>query len=113
MDSKRAKELLKQMADGINPLTGEVLPEDDLCNQPDIIRALHMAVAVLEKARKPNPPLPENAGKSWTTEDDETLCQLYDSGANTKEMAEHFQRTAGAITSRLIRLGKTTIERER
>ena len=113
MDSERAKELLKSLAEGINPLTGEILPADDLCNQPDIIRALHTAVAALEKVSKPTPTLPENAGKPWTKEDDDSLCQLYDSGMSTQDLSKHFRRTAGAITSRLMRLGKMIIERDR
>ena len=29
MDIQRAKELLTLLADGVNPVTGEILPEDD------------------------------------------------------------------------------------
>ena len=32
MDVQRAKELLMVLADGIDPLTGEVLPDDHVCN---------------------------------------------------------------------------------
>lgn len=106
MEIDRAKELLQQMADGVDPLTGEILPEQHLCNQPDIIRALHTAINALEKESKPKPPLSKNAGKPWVEDDDHTLCQLYDSGMSTKELAERFQRSRGAITSRLVRLGK-------
>ena len=31
MDLQRAKELLSGLADGVDPLTGEVLPEDHVC----------------------------------------------------------------------------------
>ena len=113
MRNDRALEILQLLSEGINPLTGEILPENDLCNQPDIIRALHTAVNALETGNKSKLPLPENAGKPWTTEDDNALCQLYDSGMSTKDLAEHFQRTNGAITSRLMRLGRMTIERDR
>ena len=40
MDIERAKELLKSLAEGIDPLTGEVLPKDHVCNQSEMIRAL-------------------------------------------------------------------------
>ena len=33
MDVQRAKELLMVLADGVDPLTGEVLPEDHVCNK--------------------------------------------------------------------------------
>ena len=112
MEIDRAKELLQQMANGVDPLTGEILPEQHLYNQPDIIRTLHMAINALEKESKPKLPLSKNAGKPWPAEDDNTLCQLYDSGMSTKELAEHFQRSRGAITSRLVRLGKMSAERQ-
>ena len=44
MDVQRAKELLMVLADGIDPLTGEVLPDDHVCNKGEIVRALHCAV---------------------------------------------------------------------
>lgn len=33
MDVQRAKELLTVLADGVDPLTGEVLSEDHVCNK--------------------------------------------------------------------------------
>ena len=41
MDIQRAKELLTVLADGIDPLTGEVLPDDHVCNKGEIVRALN------------------------------------------------------------------------
>lgn len=38
MDIIRAKELLTMLADGVNPLTGEVLSDEDSCNQVEIVR---------------------------------------------------------------------------
>ena len=68
MDIERAKELLSALADGVDPLTGEVLDRDNVCNKPEIIRALHMAVYELDKCEKKTVKkhLPENAGKPWT-----------------------------------------------
>ena len=106
MDISYAKDLLKSLADGVNPLTGEVLPYNDSCNQPDIIRALHVAVAHLEKAAKKEKSLPANAGKSWSPEDDEKLIQMFDEGIPQSDICNHFKRTTGAIAARLVRLGK-------
>ena len=66
MDIQRAKELLTVLADGIDPLTGEVLPDDHVCNKGEIVRALNCAVEVLSRRKKK--PLPENNGKPWTEE---------------------------------------------
>ena len=40
------------LADGIDPLTGEVLPKDHVCNKGEIVRALHCAVEELSHRQK-------------------------------------------------------------
>ena len=52
MDTSKARELLSILADGIDPFTGEILPEDHVCNEPDMIRALHLAVQHLEMSKQ-------------------------------------------------------------
>ena len=101
---ERAKELLAVLADGIDPLTGEVLPYDHVCNKGEIVRALNCAVEELSRRKKR--PLPENTGKPWTTEMDDELCRLFDEGMKKKDLCTHFGRTSGSIESRLERLGK-------
>lgn len=78
MDIQRAKELLTVLAEGVDPLTGEVLPDDHVCNKGEIVRALNCAVEELSRRRKK--PLPENNGKPWTEELDDELCRLFDGG---------------------------------
>ena len=58
MDLQRAKELLSGLADGVDPLTGEVLPENHVCNKAEIIRAFHCVLKALPG--KPPKPQPEN-----------------------------------------------------
>ena len=79
MDIQRAKELLTVLAEGVDPLTGEVLPDDHVCNKGEIVRALNCAVEELSRRRKK--PLPENNGKPWTEELDDELCRLFDGGS--------------------------------
>lgn len=108
MDITYAKELLKLLADGVNPATGEVLSSADSCNQPDVIRALHFAVLLLEKAEKTKKRerrLPENAGKPWLQEDDAKLVQMFEEGRSKGDICDYFKRTEGGIASRLVRLG--------
>ena len=52
MDIERAKKLLSALADGVNPLTGELLGRDSVCNRPEIVRALNTAVSELDKLAK-------------------------------------------------------------
>ena len=65
-------EILKALADGIDPETGEVLNGQNPFNQPEVVRALFSAIQVLEKAqrnleRKKN--LPARSGQPWTEEE--------------------------------------------
>lgn len=48
---------------------------------------------------------PENNGKPWKKEDDLLLFSMYESGQSVEEIAEHFGRTPGAISYRLIMYG--------
>lgn len=86
------------------PYTGEVLPDDHVCNKGDIVRALNCVLQNCDQ--KPPRPQPENTGKPWTEEQDRELCGLYDSRTSIRQLSKHFKRTTGAITARLVRLGK-------
>jgi len=105
MDLQRAKELLVVLADGINPLTGEVLPTTDSCNQVDIVRALHTVLSNLDEYKKERQVI-KNAGKSWSTKEDEKLIVAYRDGISPSELAKIHKRSSGAITSRLSKLGE-------
>lgn len=66
MDIVRAIEVLSILADGINPITGEMLPDSDSCNQVEVVRALHKVLSYLNNAEiSPTKNKPENAGKTW------------------------------------------------
>ena len=56
--------------------------------------------------KKASANLPENSGKPWTSEMDERLCNMFDSGSSAKEMCKYFKRSRGGISARLVRLGK-------
>ena len=104
MDIIRAKELLSILAEGVDPTTGEILPEDSVCNKAEIVRALYTVLNSLD-AKKPKKPLPANAGKPWTKADDNKLKERYEAGMSTKELSAEFERSSGSINSRLARLG--------
>jgi len=104
MDIVRAKEIVSALADGIDPTTGEVLPEDSIYNKGEIIRALYTVLSSLESAN-PKKKLPKNAGKPWTTEADAELRACFESGMSKKEISAKFERTSGSIASRLAHLG--------
>lgn len=53
MELERARTLLTELADGVDPLTGECLPPDSVCNRPEIIRAALRAAAHSRRAKAP------------------------------------------------------------
>ena len=49
MEINRAAELLRALADGIDPMTGQPLPDESVYNRPEIIRALHCVLQALQE----------------------------------------------------------------
>jgi len=112
MDIQVALGILRKLSDGVNPITGEVFPSGSPYQQPEIIRALFTTVDALEKihVEKPNREnLPVNAGKPWTNEEDRILIERFDKGLPIDELSKEHCRTPGAITSRLVKLGRINL----
>ena len=111
MKTEEAMTIIQALIDGINPLSDEPLPDNSLCLNSDIQRALQATIPALESrirydARKAN--LPANAGNPWTDAEDQQLADGFDTGSSIAALVEQHQRTKGSITSRLIKLGKIT-----
>ena len=109
MELSHALHILRALADGIDPMTGEVLPADNSCNHPDTVRALFTAIKALEliePRQQKEQSLLANAGKAWTQVEDKQLCESFDKGIPIKELAQQHGRTLGAMRSRLERLDK-------
>ena len=104
MDINRAKEIISALAEGIDPTTGEVLPDDSVYNKGHVVRALYTVLSSLE-AKKQKRNQPENAGKPWSKDEEDRLKELYNSGLSKKDIAKELGRTIGSISSRLNKLG--------
>lgn len=104
MDIIRAKEIVAALAEGIDPTTGEILPEDSVCNKGEVVRALYAVLNYLDN-KKQKKRLPENAGKPWSADEDAKLRACFESGMTKKELCIRFERTSGSIESRLSKLG--------
>ena len=104
MDIIKAKEILFALAEGIDPTTGEVLPDNSVCNKGEIVRAFYAVLNHLEE-KKLKKNLPANAGKPWTIEDEVLLVSLYRSGTPKREICKTMQRTESGIAARLVHLG--------
>jgi hypothetical protein len=109
MDLTTTKQILEALADGVDPRTGEVLDPGSPIESAQVARALHVAVAAIDReirSLERRSGLPSSAGKPWTAEHDQTLGHLFESGGTVADIAKSFQRTRGSIASRLVRLGK-------
>lgn len=104
MDITRAKEIVSALAEGVDPTTGEILPDNSICNKGEVVRALYTVLNSLDE-KKPKKNMPQNAGKPWTKEDEDLLVDLYQSGATKKDICKTLQRTATGIAARLVHLG--------
>lgn len=102
MDISRAREIVATLAEGVDPLTGEVLPSDHICNQGEVVRALYTLLNDKSPTKKSQP---ENAGMLWTAEADNELKKMYEKRTNIAEISKYLGRTTGAIKSRLNKLG--------
>ncbi len=99
--------ILRALADGKHPLTGETLPEESCYQSAKVLRALLAGIEALEKAeQKKSRVLPGSAGKPWDAEEDESLVADFEGGTTIASLAQTHERTEGAIRSRLMRLGK-------
>lgn len=48
MDINKAKEIISALAEGIDPTTGEVLPDDSVCNKGEVVRAFYAVINAFE-----------------------------------------------------------------
>ena len=119
MNTKDAYTLLEALMDGINPITGELLPSDHVCQEPAVLRALHKALMVLrsDADMRGDDPAPLNrdgrlnAGRLWTQKDLDWLKQLHEAGTPIDEMCHLLQRRKRGIEKQLAYLGLIDTQR--
>lgn len=111
MDDTTARRIIEALADGVDPLTSEVLPPGSPMESAQVVRALHVALSAIDqqiRRRERSSALPPNAGKPWRSDDDHELAAQFDGGQSVADIARNFARTRGSIASRLVRLGKAS-----
>jgi hypothetical protein len=109
MQLDAALPIVRALADGINPVTGEAYPDQSPYAEPRTLRALYSAVDLMQKEverEKRRQMLPANFGKSWTQAEDENLVGEFDARVPIIEMARRHARTQSSIRLRLEKLGK-------
>ena len=123
MEVRKAIDILQILADGVDPNTGELFPDDSPYANPDVIRALFTCIQHIKSPPKKvkrtteerqadnlRNNLPKNAGMPWSDELKEELKNSFCSGTNVVELADKFSRTKGAIVSELRKQNLVTEE---
>ncbi|MBC7944547.1 MAG: hypothetical protein H7X91_04630 [Burkholderiales bacterium] len=101
--------IIQALANGKDPITGEVFPDASPYNHPKIIRALFQTLKALERFNEQEQrqkSLPAKAGEPWLDHEDVELSKGFDAGIPIKQLADKHDRSKAAIEARLIKLGK-------
>lgn len=101
--------ILKCLADGLDPKTHQPLSNESVYQDANTARALHTALDVMEENRQREErkaQLPPNAGRPWDDAEDKKLCEEFHRAVPFDEIAQVHSRTRGAIIARLVKLGK-------
>jgi hypothetical protein len=116
MELSNALPILRALADGVNPITGDVFPETSpYAAEPWTLRALYSAVDLIQREverEKRREKLPANFGKPWTESEDATLRDHFQKGIAMPEIARMHARmharTQSSCRLRLEKLGLIT-----
>ena len=109
MDSVQALAVIRSLANGVDPETGEVFPAEGAYQRPQTVRALYEAVTameIMEKRASRMKQLPAKTGEPWTEDEDRKLLAAFDSGRALGELAAAHQRTQTGIRARLVKYGR-------
>ncbi len=118
MNQQRAVSIVSALANGVDPMTGEVFDEASPYNHPDVIRALFNLINALppiselseqkvlsrpatkeELKQKKNlaSGLPKNYGIRWSPEDIEHVITQYKTVGDIELIAQKVERKPGSI----------------
>ncbi len=81
-------EIVRALADGTNPYTGEVYPAESPYQNAETVRALFTAINALERAerrRKRKRDLAERAGEAWDAEEDSVLIKKFEEDVGVRK----------------------------
>lgn len=109
MDSQQALAIVRSLANGVDPDSGEVFPADSPYQRPNTVRALYQAAEALEQSamkEQRQAQRPAKAREPWSEDEDRRLLAAFDAGRALQELAAAHERTAAAVRARLLKYGR-------
>ena len=109
MDAGQALSVVRSLANGVDPESGEVFPSESAYQRPQVVRALYEAATALERIERferRKSQLPQKTGEPWSEDEDRKLLAAFDAGRALQELAAAHERTMGAVRARLLKYGR-------
>ena len=109
MNQSEALNVVRSLANGVDPSSGEVFPAQSPYQRADIVRALFVAAEALERSERfsrRREDLPSKAGQPWTEDEDRQLLASFDAGRGLQELSAAHKRTQTGIRARLVKYGR-------
>lgn len=96
MNASEALKIIRPLAEGTDPFTGEVHSSDSPFQHPNMVRALYKAIEELEhrvRCERKRKEGPKRSGKPWTEDEDFKLLEGFENKMPLAAIAERHQRT--------------------
>ncbi len=109
MNPSEALSVVRSLANGVDPASGEVFAADSPYQRAETARALFIAAEALERSERfsrRRGDLPPKAGQPWSEDEDRKLLASFDSGRGLAELASAHERTQTGIRARLVKYGR-------
>ncbi len=115
MELTESRNVVKTLAQGVHPTTGEVFPPESPYNDPEVIRALFSILEFVKQAKKPRKSVeerrqenlevgrPRNSGLPWSEDDRALVKSGFREGMTVEKLAATLERSSGAIVAEVIR----------
>jgi len=104
-----ALSVVRSLANGVDPETGEVFPADSAYQRAQTVRALYAAAEALEqteRSERRKQQLPAKTGEPWSEDEDRRLLSGFDAGRGLPDLAAAHQRTQTGVRARLVKYGR-------
>jgi hypothetical protein len=109
MNQGQALEVVRSLANGVDPDSGEVFPPESPYQRPQVVRALYQAASALERSARfesRRSQLPPKTGEPWTEDEDRKLLASFDAGRALQDLAAAHERTMAGVRARLVKYGR-------